>query len=78
MIGLRLLHLLLVRIVVFSLTLYQKTLSYLFGQRCRFYPSCSEYAILSVNKYGIFYGCAKSLQRLCKCQPFHPGGVDYP
>jgi uncharacterized protein len=57
---------------------YQKLLSPLLGQQCRFYPSCSEYFIDAVRKYGLFYGSWKGIKRICKCHPFHPGGYDPP
>lgn len=45
---------------------------------CRFSPSCSEYAYLAIEKYGIKQGIKKSIKRLLKCHPFKPGGIDYP
>lgn len=64
--------------------LYQKSLSldhswlkFLkpYGQ-CRFRPTCSEYAILAIKKYGTIKGGLISAKRLLKCNPFHPGGYD--
>jgi len=64
--------------------LYQHTLSpdhgflkYLkpFGC-CRFYPTCSEYSYQAIKKYGFFKGSYLGIKRLCKCNPFHPGGYD--
>ena len=43
---------------------------------CRFYPSCSNYAIESFRKYGVGRGALLTLRRLVKCHPFHPGGYD--
>ena len=43
---------------------------------CRFYPSCSEYALQALYRFGILNGLWLSLKRLLKCQPFHKGGVD--
>lgn len=43
---------------------------------CRFYPTCSQYAIESIDKYGIIKGGFKSVIRILKCNPFHPGGYD--
>lgn len=43
---------------------------------CRFYPSCSAYALDAVEKYGCFRGGIMALKRLIKCHPFHPGGFD--
>jgi len=56
--------------------LYQAMLSGFLGPRCRFYPSCSQYAIESIETHGLLKGCALSIQRICKCHPYHPGGVD--
>lgn len=56
--------------------LYQITLSSVLGQRCRFYPSCSEYAIEAIEKHGVARGSLLAATRICKCHPFHDGGVD--
>jgi putative membrane protein insertion efficiency factor len=45
---------------------------------CRFHPSCSEYFILAVRKYGPVRGTGKGLARLCRCGPWHSGGYDPP
>lgn len=62
--------------------LYQKTLrkliGALFGRVCRFEPSCSEYFVGSVKKYGAMRGAARGIARICRCHPFHPGGYDPP
>ena len=55
---------------------YQLTLSRLIGPRCRFYPSCSHYAIEAVQQFGVGHGLLKSTRRVLKCHPFHPGGID--
>lgn len=55
---------------------YQLTLSGLLGGRCRFYPSCSNYALEAIDRFGVLRGSAMSLWRIMKCQPFHPGGLD--
>jgi hypothetical protein len=46
------------------------------GNRCRFYPSCSDYAQDAVKEYGALKGSYYALIRLAKCGPFHPGGYD--
>lgn len=56
--------------------LYRKFISPLKPPTCRFYPTCSQYAIDSLEKYGIIKGMYKSIIRICKCHPFHPGGYD--
>jgi putative membrane protein insertion efficiency factor len=57
---------------------YQVTLSPLLGNRCRFHPSCSQYFIEAVRKYGAIRGTAKGLWRLARCHPFSAGGYDPP
>lgn len=58
--------------------LYQWTLSPLFGQRCRFHPSCSAYFVEAVQKYGAIRGTCKGVWRVCRCNPWNPGGYDPP
>ncbi|MEW6555968.1 MAG: membrane protein insertion efficiency factor YidD [Elusimicrobiota bacterium] len=47
-----------------------------FPQQCRFYPSCSQYAVESLEKFGFIKGWFLTLKRLLKCGPWHPGGYD--
>lgn len=56
--------------------LYKKLISPFKPPTCRFYPTCSQYALESLEKYGIIIGTAKALIRILKCHPFHPGGYD--
>ncbi len=59
--------------------LYQLVLSPLLGARvCRFEPSCSRYTVACLERHGALRGSLLSVKRLCKCHPFHPGGVDLP
>jgi putative membrane protein insertion efficiency factor len=62
--------------VIILILLYQQSLSILFGPCCRFTPSCSSYALLSIHRFGIMEGAWLLLKRLIKCHPFHPGGYD--
>jgi uncharacterized protein len=64
------------KILLFLIRLYQLTLSNLFGGHCRFYPSCSHYAAEAISAKGLKNGIFLALQRILKCQPFHPGGID--
>jgi len=57
---------------------YQLMISPLLGQHCRFTPTCSEYFIQAVKKYGPISGAVRGLLRICRCHPFHPGGYDPP
>jgi|GEM_PF-301478 uncharacterized protein len=61
---------------LFLIGLYQKLISPLLGPRCRFYPSCSNYAKESLQIHGIFKGGYLAACRCLKCHPFHPGGID--
>ncbi len=60
------------------IALYRVTLALLLGGRCRFTPSCSEYAAESIRNLGPLRGSWRTLVRLSKCHPFHPGGFDPP
>ncbi|SHH30538.1 membrane protein insertion efficiency factor YidD [Tepidibacter thalassicus] len=55
---------------------YQKYISPIKGKTCRFYPTCSQYAIEALKKYGFFKGSYLSIKRILKCHPFHEGGYD--
>ncbi|RKD22247.1 hypothetical protein SAMN02745883_00825 [Caminicella sporogenes DSM 14501] len=55
---------------------YRKYISPLKRPSCRFYPTCSQYALDAINKYGAFKGLKLALIRILKCHPFHPGGYD--
>ena len=66
------------RLVITLIRFYQKRISPLFGPKCRFYPSCSQYAILAIKKYGLFKGLLKAIYRILRCNPFSKGGIDYP
>ncbi|WMW80758.1 membrane protein insertion efficiency factor YidD [Undibacterium cyanobacteriorum] len=55
---------------------YKLAISPMLGQNCRFYPSCSEYAAEAIREYGALRGSWMAGKRLCKCHPWHPGGVD--
>ncbi|MGI6732253.1 MAG: membrane protein insertion efficiency factor YidD [Anaerovoracaceae bacterium] len=55
---------------------YQKFISPLFPASCRFYPTCSQYFIQAVEKYGALKGSLYGVKRILKCHPFHLGGYD--
>lgn len=55
---------------------YQFALSLLIGHCCRFEPSCSNYALEAIQRYGTLKGCRLMLCRVLRCHPWHPGGVD--
>ncbi|MHB8917603.1 MAG: membrane protein insertion efficiency factor YidD [Desulfocucumaceae bacterium] len=56
--------------------IYRKFISPIKRPTCRFYPTCSQYAMESFEKHGIILGTYKALIRILKCHPFHPGGYD--
>lgn len=55
---------------------YREFVSPLFPPRCRFYPSCSEYAFYAIQRFGMVKGTVLSAKRLLKCHPYHKGGYD--
>ena len=57
---------------------YQVFLSPSLGRNCRFYPSCSSYALAAMDKYGFLKGILKTMIRVLRCHPFNKGGVDLP
>ncbi len=64
------------RLLIAALRFYKRWLSPLLGQRCRFVPTCSEYAMTAVERYGALKGSWMAARRIGRCQPFHPGGYD--
>lgn len=66
------------RFAILIIRFYQRFISkYLLpGARCRFYPTCSQYAIEAYEKYGFFKGTYKAASRILRCHPFHEGGYD--
>ncbi len=69
------------KVVRIIIRVYQKFIRPLFSpvflsQRCRFFPSCSEYALEAIEKYGILKGSWLSLKRIGRCHPWSAGGLD--
>ncbi len=64
--------------IVSAINVYRKFISPVLPSSCRYYPSCSTYAVLSIRKYGAFRGSLKAIYRVLRCNPFSKGGVDYP
>lgn len=55
---------------------YQLALSPLLGHHCRFYPSCSSYALEAIDTHGALRGGILALRRILRCHPWHEGGAD--
>ena len=64
------------KIIIGIIKFYQQAISPWKTPCCRFVPSCSEYAVLAIEKYGLTKGILLSSKRLLKCHPFHAGGYD--
>jgi putative membrane protein insertion efficiency factor len=64
-------------VVLFPVQLYRRLISPLFPARCRYYPTCSEYAVQAVGRFGILRGSVLALWRLLRCNPFSDGGFDH-
>ena len=64
------------RALVLAIRGYQKVISPALPPSCRFYPSCSQYAIEAIARHGALRGSWLAARRLARGQPFHPGGVD--
>jgi putative membrane protein insertion efficiency factor len=64
------------RLVILLIRSYQVALSPLVPPRCRFYPTCSCYAVEAIERYGVLRGGLMALKRLLRCHPFGRGGYD--
>lgn len=64
------------RILELLIRAYQYVISPMLGPRCRFIPSCSEYSIQALRKYGAVKGLWLSVKRVGRCHPWHDGGYD--
>lgn len=64
------------RFAVLGVRAYQKSISPLLPPSCRYYPTCSAYAVEALEKYGLLKGSWLAVRRVSRCHPFHPGGYD--
>lgn len=67
---------LLKKILLLLIRFYRAGISPLLGPHCRFQPTCSQYAIIAISRYGAVKGTYLAVRRLLKCHPFHKGGYD--
>mgnify|MGYP002623862896 CR=1 FL=1 len=65
-------------LAIILIKLYQKFISPCLGKHCRFYPTCSEYAVIAIREWGFLKGVYISLKRVLRCNPFNAGGYDPP
>ena len=63
-------------LLLLLLRAYKLGISPFLGQNCRFYPTCSDYAAEAIREHGALRGSTLAARRLCKCHPWHPGGLD--
>ncbi len=66
------------RLLIRLIRFYQVWISPVIGPRCRFEPTCSEYFIQAIHKYGFLRGTLRGLWRICRCNPWNSGGFDPP
>ena len=64
------------QMLIKAIRFYQRKISPLFGPKCRFYPTCSHYAIEAIEKHGVLKGTLLAALRLMRCNPLFPGGYD--
>jgi len=63
-------------LLILLLRSYKRWVSPMLPNACRFHPTCSEYMIQSIERYGALRGVGRGFVRLLKCHPFHNGGFD--
>lgn len=64
-------------LLIFIVKAYQRLISPLMGPRCKYYPTCSSYAVESLKRHGALKGTALAVWRILRCNPWSLGGIDY-
>ncbi|MDE0192961.1 MAG: membrane protein insertion efficiency factor YidD [Gammaproteobacteria bacterium] len=64
------------RLLIEAVGVYRRYVSPCLGRHCRFHPTCSRYAIEALARHGVLRGGVLAVRRVCRCHPFHPGGLD--
>lgn len=64
------------QVIIKAIKFYQKKISPLFGPKCRYYPTCSQYTIQAIEIHGVLKGSVLAVFRLLRCNPLFPGGYD--
>lgn len=64
------------KLFILIIEFYQRNISPMFGKKCKFYPTCSEYTKQAIEKYGIIKGLYIGIKRILRCNPFSKGGYD--
>lgn len=64
------------KILIYLILFYRKAISPLFPPSCIYYPTCSQYALEAITKYGPLKGSFLAIKRILRCHPFHKGGYD--
>jgi uncharacterized protein len=65
-------------LAVAPVRLYQRAISPALPRRCKYHPSCSEYAVQAIKRFGLLRGAVLAVWRLLRCNPWSHGGVDFP
>lgn len=69
-------HAVIDRLLIALLRGYKRFISPMLGPRCRFVPTCSEYAMEAIGRFGVLRGSWLAIRRVGRCHPLHPGGLD--
>ncbi|GAV22093.1 membrane protein insertion efficiency factor YidD [Carboxydothermus pertinax] len=64
------------KVFLILIRIYQKFISPMLGNNCRYYPTCSQYTYEAIERYGVIYGSYLGTKRVLRCHPFSPGGYD--